>query len=589
MKNLIPEKVKKAPFVFIDNKEVNEKLKNKPLIRVLVDILDGDLWSSKVSFFGNTFIVFLILLSTFEIIFATEPNFIHYASFFKFIYISTSIIFSLEIFIRILLAEYINPQYKGFKAKYKYLISFYGLIDILSIIPFIFGIFGFNTSNYLKVLRIFRVWRIVRYIPSFSNISQAFNSKRNEIFVTLLGVILLSFTLSAFIFYAELVNGSKDFKSIISVFLWSIGKYTGDYGAIASAAPISLIGKILATINGLLGIALFAIPTGLLGSAFIDQLSAEKQKLAVNDKIKIIDNYFEQSVGGKSILVNRKAYGRFFVFYNIKARFMFSDAEILECIRDANNLRFRAMKSNINIKYNDTKLIERFTYNQSYGCKIINESSKVVIVNPVGENERCISHFISTIINNLGYNFISREKKFPFNNVEIGSNTSVYYSNYENLDLTDFPIEYKDFMHDLKNINKDDFVIVISSGASGRGDFIIEYGNKQGVNEITLGTSTIYNQELFNTFQNNLTKNSTINVKTAKATSQEFTFKIENHTIGNHDQNWIGKTIHRLTGANVLTIYVNISILIGEDPKYYSALSVLLNTFEQTFGNDKEV
>ena len=144
-------------------------------------------------------------------------------------------------------------------------------------------------------------------------------------------------------------------------------------------------------------------------------------------------------------------------------------------------------------------------------------------------------------------------------------------------------------MFDLKNINKDDFVIVISSGASGRGDFIIEYGNKQGVNEITLGTSTIYNQELFNTFQNNLTKNSTINVKTAKATSQEFTFKIENHTIGNHEQNWIGKTIHRLTDANVLTIYVNISILIGEDPKYYSALSVLLNTFEQTFGNDKEV
>ena len=57
MKNLIPEKIKKAPFVFIDNKEVNEKLKNKPLIRVLVDILDGDLWSSKVSFFDVSSII----------------------------------------------------------------------------------------------------------------------------------------------------------------------------------------------------------------------------------------------------------------------------------------------------------------------------------------------------------------------------------------------------------------------------------------------------------------------------------------------------------------------------------------------------
>ena len=244
MKDSVFYKIKNAPLIHIEDKAVNEKLKNKPFIRLLVDILDGDLWSSKVSFFGNTFIVFLILLSTFEIIFVTDPNFIDYVSFFKFIYISTSIIFSFEILARILLAGYINPEYKGIQAKIKYLFSFYGLVDVLSITPFIFGVFGFNASNYLTVLRIFRVWRIVRYIPSFSNISQAFNSKRNEILVTLLGVILLSLTVSAFIYYAELASGSKDFKSISSVFLWSIGKYTGDYGAIASAAPITLIGKI---------------------------------------------------------------------------------------------------------------------------------------------------------------------------------------------------------------------------------------------------------------------------------------------------------------------------------------------------------
>ena len=141
-------------------------------------------------------------------------------------------------------------------------------------------------------------------------------------------------------------------------------------------------------------------------------------------------------------------------------------------------------------------------------------------------------------------------------------------------------------MFDLKNINKDDFVIVVSSGASGRGDFILEYGNKKGIEIITPGVSTIYNEELLNSFQNYLIQNSSIKVKTAKASTEDFTFKIENHTIGNFDQNWIGKTIHRLTGANVLTVYVNINILIGEDPKYYSALSVLLNTLEQTFGTN---
>lgn len=52
------QKIKNAPLIYIEDKVINEKLKNKPFIRLLVDVLDGDLWSSKISFWGNNLIIF---------------------------------------------------------------------------------------------------------------------------------------------------------------------------------------------------------------------------------------------------------------------------------------------------------------------------------------------------------------------------------------------------------------------------------------------------------------------------------------------------------------------------------------------------
>jgi len=584
MNNTLRNKLNLLPFVKIDNKEVEKKLKNRPLTKIIVDILDGDLWSSKVSFWGNSILIFLICISALEVVFSSDDSLRYYSDYFNLIYYTSSVLFLLEIICRLSFANLINPKHHGIKGILIYLFSFYGLVDILSIIPFCTALFGINMFHFLGIIRIFRVWRIVRYIPAFSSISSAFKSKSDEILVTLLGVLLLSITLSAFIFYAELGMGSNDFKSIMDVFVWSLGKYTGDYGSIAEATPVTLIGKILATLNGFLGLALFAVPAGLLGSAFIEELSEQKHIKNINNRLIEVNYYFDSGYKNRLLLNKRKSNFRYLSFEALQSRLIFSDDQILECVKEADNLRFRAMKSNDKLKFSDIKIIERYLKNTSYGCKLINPKSNVYIVNPLGAIERCISHFSHTIVDILGYNYISREIRLvDSDHEEIGGNKSKYYSDVNISNSNQVPSPFFDFISDLEIIGKDDIVIILSSGASNRGKYIFEYGNYKGVEEVIDGVSTIDTIEILNLLKSGFENN----LKEINSSNNFDNYAIENHSIGNHDEDWLGKVIRKKTEANVITIYVNIDILTGEDKLYFSNLNAVLNSFENTFGNHK--
>ena len=67
----------------------------------------------------------------------------------------------------------------------------------------------------------------------------------------------------------------------------------------------------------------------------------------------------------------------------------------------------------------------------------------------------------------------------------------------------------------------------------------------------------------------------TIPNKKAKDGVETFEFSIRNHTIGNFHKEWIGKAIHNLKGAQVITLYININILTGTNERYYAALREL--------------
>ena len=362
----------------------------------------------------------------------------------------------------------------------------------------------------------------------------------------------------------------------MNVFVWSIGKYTGDYGSIADEKPLTFIGKILATLNGVLGVALFALPAGLLGAAFIEQMDEKKRNDKVTKHINTINKYFDSY--SNQLQMRRR---RFVTFNELQSRFLFTNDEIIEAIRKSKNLRFRAVKSDDHNRYNDIEIIERFDWNICYGNKIIHkEMSSIFIINPSGALIMGLSHLTHAIADVLKYNYLSIEKRINDKN---GFEINPWYYDFFDEDDKDesdlelkMPKKLKKFMTDIDEIDNKNWVFVFCSSNELIVNIDFEYGNQKGSHEFAKENSTINDEATLRKFESTLNLN--INKKEGKELKQ-----ISHNNVGNFEMMNLGKAIHKICGANVLTIYINSSILSGNNEQYNHILDSLINSFKTTF------
>jgi hypothetical protein len=123
-------------------------------------------------------------------------------------------------------------------------------------------------------------------------------------------------------------------------------------------------------------------------------------------------------------------------------------------------------------------------------------------------------------------------------------------------------------MRDVNSIKKEGLIFIISSAASGRSDLVLEYGNKLGETDWNKDTTTFKDSSHFN---------KVINILKQGVSKVQYRSQSEKN-IGNDS---LLRNAHKLTGADVITIYVNINILIGPDEKYYSLLSAICGCIEE--------
>tara|TARA_B100000676_G_C17899843_1_gene743947 strand:- start:388 stop:945 length:558 start_codon:yes stop_codon:yes gene_type:complete len=147
--------------------------------------------------------------------------------------------------------------------------SFFGIIDLLSIIPTYISIF-FPVSRYLsvirilRVLRIFRILKLINYISETNHLMKALSASRRKITVFLF-FILAMVTIFGSIMY--LIEGGKNgFTSIPRSIYWAIVTITTvGYGDIS---PKTELGQILASFAMILGYATIAVPTGIISAEY---------------------------------------------------------------------------------------------------------------------------------------------------------------------------------------------------------------------------------------------------------------------------------------------------------------------------------
>ena len=168
-----------------------------------------------------------------------------------------TLLFSLEYILRLI----------SIKKPFKYIFSFYGIVDLLSTIPkylsFIFvGSHHLVALRALRLLRVFRILKLTRYVGASNTLLVALRSSRTKISVFLFFVVIVCIILGTIMYMIE--GEENGFTSIPRSVYWAIVTLTTvGFGDIAPQTPL---GQFIASIIMILGYGIIAIPTGIVSS-----------------------------------------------------------------------------------------------------------------------------------------------------------------------------------------------------------------------------------------------------------------------------------------------------------------------------------
>lgn len=168
--------------------------------------------------------------------------------------------------------EYILRLYCVYSPK-KYATSFYGIIDLLSILPsylsfFLVGSQSLLVIRALRLLRIFRIFKLGKFLKESAVIMHALKESRAKITVFLTFVLLLVTIVGSIMYLLEGSVNHDEFSSIPRSIYWAIVTITTvGYGDIH---PVTPFGQFLASMLMILGYAVIAVPTGIVSAELVD-------------------------------------------------------------------------------------------------------------------------------------------------------------------------------------------------------------------------------------------------------------------------------------------------------------------------------
>ena len=381
----------------------------------LARIFDNDLRTKQWENYPDYAIIGLIVLSTLSVFISTFNVSPLCEKVLSVIDIVTVITFTIEVTLRIWAADELDEKYKGFWGRVRYCFTFYGLIDILSTYTFYVQMFIPLPYSMLKALRVLRLLRVFRYMHSFRLLQTAVSSKAKEMWVSFQFLAIVTLMLSFVLFFYE-HNAQPEvydngFKSVI----WAFAQYVGDPGNFADTPPITFVGRLIACIIGLLGIALFAVPAGLIGSGFSEAMENEKLKEKIERNVKSIVHSFKFDKDQQH--TNLFYVPRYKVVNSIITRKFIPYEDILEAVKESDCLHIYDMVDAMNAAdHPESKLVLiNYMKNTPYGC-CIDRGSRVTIVSTSGTTEPATSWLAYHIAKLGGFNYVSKEIETDLDN-----------------------------------------------------------------------------------------------------------------------------------------------------------------------------
>ena len=183
------------------------------------------------------------------------------------------VVFSIEYIARVW-SSVENPDYPS---RWRYMLSFSALLDLITLIAIILATFGASAFllRLARVLRVLRIARLGRFSSALTLIQQAIYHRRYELGISFMAAMAVLFASSVILYLLEGGQQPEEFGSIPRAMWWSIVTLTTvGYGDVY---PITALGRVFAALTALTGIALIAMPTGILAGAISEALQQARE------------------------------------------------------------------------------------------------------------------------------------------------------------------------------------------------------------------------------------------------------------------------------------------------------------------------
>lgn len=245
----------------------------RPLRHRVHLILEAGRSSGRLGLAFEIFLIVLIVANALAVCLDSVPELgAAYGQYFQvFEYVSVAA-FSVEYLLRVWSAPE-DPRYaeRPLVDRLRYVVQPYMLIDLIAIAPAYVALFvPFADLRILRLFRLFRLLKIARYSPAVSTLIHVLSLERRALFGTLLLLLCMTSLCAEAMYIAEGRLQPHVFGTLPNCLYWAIITLTTvGYG---DATPVTAAGRIVAGITAIMGLGLFALPVGIIASAFVTEI-----------------------------------------------------------------------------------------------------------------------------------------------------------------------------------------------------------------------------------------------------------------------------------------------------------------------------
>ena len=246
------------------------------LKRYIIEVLDGSP-DHKLSHYVEWLITIVVLINCTAVIVESIPE-VHanFQEFFHELEFWSVMFFTVEYIVRVWSfgARYQKDEGGAWKGRKEYMFSAFGLIDFFATMPhYLHMFFPYLDLRILRVLRLLRILKLSKYNTALQDLFHAVHSERQAFGSAVFLLTIATIVSASLMHFAEGHAQPQYFGTIPHSIYWSIVTITSGWG---NVDPMTKGGEIIALVTGFLGVCMAAIMTGIVASAFSNQVARKK-------------------------------------------------------------------------------------------------------------------------------------------------------------------------------------------------------------------------------------------------------------------------------------------------------------------------